>query len=242
MKARRLTTTLLTLSGAFAAMLASCGGSDDAAFSSSIPDGQERGACRMDGSCDVGLECRSQLCVMPGSSSGGSNGSTGGSASMSDAGESSSTAGKSMTTGGSNPTAGSGMTDGGASLGGGGDPGSAGAGGGGGPVECNGSHPLLNGKTRYCAEDACYCNDPFDTCFPSETAAACCENTPRCGAQPGDRGVNCTGSHPIIEPVRTCAPGNCFCSDGDIGDWDVCLPEDVADSCCPPGVSLTCVE
>ena len=26
------------------------------------------------------------------------------------------------------------------------------------------------------------------------------------------------------------------------GDWDVCLPKAVAESCCPPGVSLTCVE
>jgi hypothetical protein len=243
MNARRLRIALLTLSGAFAVALPNCGGSDDTAFSSAAPEGAERGPCRSDGSCDVGLECRSDLCVKPGSSQGGTNSMSSGGSGNSMAGDSGSVAG-SDATGGTNPSGGSGTSDGGATASGtagaevvGGADGSAGA-----PVQCEGSHPLLSDQNRYCAAGDCYCNDPFDTCFPSETAKACCENTPRCGSNPSDRGVNCAGTHPIIEPIRTCTSGNCFCSDGDGGDWDVCLPKAVADSCCPPGVSLTCVE
>jgi len=181
------------------------------------------------------------LCVEADAGTGGTSTGTGGSA-MSAAGESSAT-------GGSN-VAGTANAEGGATSAEGGGPGGVGdagagnpgAGGGGGePVECNGAHPEVSGKNRFCGAGACYCNDPFDTCFPQETAAACCENEPRCGAEPGDRGVNCTGAHPVIGPPRTCTSGNCFCSDGDLGNWDVCLPQAVAASCCPPGVSLTCV-
>jgi hypothetical protein len=247
MKARPLRIALLALSGVFAGALASCGGSDDAAFSLATPPGTDGGDCRSDSSCDPGLVCRLGVCVTA-QGSGGTN-NTGGSG-TSTAGDSPS-GGKGMTTGGTNPSGGANMSDGGASPGAGGgdgEPGAAGessssaGAGGGAPVECDGSHPLVSDQNRYCAVGDCYCNDPFDTCFPAETASACCENTPRCGANPGDRGVNCTGGHPIIGPPRTCASGSCFCSDGDGGDWDVCLPQAVADSCCPPGVSLTCVE
>jgi hypothetical protein len=186
--------------------------------------------------------------------SGGSSNTGAGGSGISSAGEPSSTSGTSGTnTGGTNGTAGTSNANGGtpsddggssnssdAGTGSGGD--AAGAGGGSGdPVECNGAHPQVSGQNRFCLADACYCNAPFDTCFPEETAQTCCENTPRCGNEPGDRGVSCTGQHPIIEPVRTCTSGNCFCSDGDAGNWDVCLPEDVAAFCCPPGVSLTCI-
>jgi hypothetical protein len=234
----------IVLSIAFSGLvggLVSCGGSDDTAFSSMDPaPGTERGLCRSGGKCDAGLECRSGLCVEADAGTGGTSTGTGGSA-MSAAGESS-------TTGGSN-VAGTASTEGGATSAEGGGPGGVGdagagnpgAGGGGEPVECNGSHPQVSDKNRFCAAGACYCNDPFDTCFPQETAKTCCESTPRCGAEPADRGVNCTGAHPVIGPPRTCTSGNCFCSDGDVGDWDVCLPQDIAAFCCPPGVSLTCV-
>jgi hypothetical protein len=245
MKTRPLGLLVLTLSGVLSGVLASCSGDENTSFSSDVPAGAERGACRQGGDCDVGLECRSDVCVSADPGNGGSNNTGTGGSGTSAAGDSSSSGGKGST-GGTNPSGGTNMSEGGASqadaggAGGAGDPNDAG-GAGGAALECEGSHPLVSGKNRYCAVGACYCNDPFDTCFPAVTAAACCENTPRCGADPADRGVNCTGSHPIIEPVRTCAPGNCFCSDGQGGDWDVCLPQAVADSCCPPGVSLTCV-
>jgi hypothetical protein len=237
MKARSLCVALLAFSGVLAGGLTGCGSDGDSEFSSSIAPGTERGACRSDDSCDVGLECRSDLCVSAagGQGSGGSNNSnTGGSSSMSAAGDSSSSSGSGNAVGGD-------AAGGTAASEGGGTPGGA-DGAGGAAVQCEGVHPLVSGKNRYCEVGSCYCNDPFDTCFPEDTATACCGNAPRCGDQPADRGVNCTGSHPIIEPIRTCAPGNCFCSDGDAKKWDVCLPKAVAASCCPPDVSLTCVE
>jgi hypothetical protein len=243
MNARPLCVALLAFSGVLASGLTGCGSSDDAAFSSSVAPGTERGACRSDGSCDTGLECRSDLCVSAGggSGSGGGNSSnTGGSSNISAAGDSSSNAGTINGSGGTDAVGGSNATGGTVSGAGAGPGGADGAGGA--AVQCEGVHPLVSDKNRYCEVGSCYCNDPFDTCFSEETATACCSNAPRCGDQPADRGVNCTGSHPIIEPIRTCAPGNCFCSDGDAKKWDVCLPKAVAASCCPPGVSLTCVE
>ena len=248
MKARRLSIALLSLPGIFAIALPNCGGSDDTAFSSGASAGTEGGPCLADSRCDVGLECRSDVCVKPGGSqgSGGKSMSAGGSGDAT-AGDSGSVAGGGSTggtSGGTNPTGGSGTSEGGATPSGTGGAedavGTSGAGGA--PIQCEGSDPLLSGQNRYCAADACYCNDPFDTCFPAATAEACCQNEPRCGDQPGDRGVDCAGQHPVVGPPRTCTSGNCFCSDGEGGDWDVCLPKAVAESCCPPGVSLTCVE
>jgi hypothetical protein len=242
---RTLSFTLLILCGSLAA-LPSCGGADDAAFGPSEPaPGAERGPCRSGGDCDPGLECRSNLCVgSEDPSSGGTNGTGGSSLAQAGTAAEGATAGSpgiSSGGGGASQSEG-GIGQGGAGLSEGGTgPGKAG-GAGGAPLECEGSHPLLSSQSRFCPAGACYCNDPFDTCFPADTAQACCENTPRCGDEPGDRGVNCSGKHPIIEPIRTCESGYCFCSDGDTGDWDVCLPEAVAAWCCPPGVSLTCVE
>ncbi len=246
MKARPLCVALLAVAGVWTGGLAGCGASDEASFSAAAPAGTERAPCRSDNSCDAGLECRSDLCVgvSGGSGSGGSSSTTGGSSIMSAAGDSSTTGGKGNPVGGTNT---GGTNTGGTSTGGSnsseaGAPPAGGDGAGGAPSQCEASHPLVVDKTRFCAPGSCYCNDPFDTCFPEETAAACCGNTPLCGKAQADRGVSCAGQHPIVEPTRTCESGNCFCSDGDLKKWDVCLPEDVAAFCCPPGVSLTCVD
>ncbi len=246
MKPRSLSVALLGLFGLFAGVLPSCGGSSDATFSSGIPAGAERGACRADGNCDTGLECRSNLCVSSGGSqsSGGTSNNAGGS-STSKAGDSSSSGGIAAGSGGANASGGmnaSGAGVGQAGSSAAGDAAGGAGGAGGADVQCDGSHPLVSEKNRYCDVGACYCSDPFDTCFSKETAAACCQSAPRCGNEIKDRGVNCAGQHPVIGPPRTCTPGNCFCSDGATAKWDVCLPKAVAASCCPPGVTLTCVE
>lgn len=247
MKARRLCVALIALAGGVTGVLSGCSGSGDTLFSSTATTpGKERSACRSDGSCDPGLECRSDLCVSAagGQGSGGTDGSSSGASPVvSVAGTLSSSSGNGNATGGSDATAGTNAAGGSNAAGGatmsesGDGPGGAG----GSAVQCEGVHPLVSDKSRYCEVGSCYCSSPFDTCFPAETAMACCDNNPRCGDQAADRGVNCAGSHPIIGPPRTCAPGNCFCSDGDAKKWDVCLPKAVAEFCCPPGVSLTCV-
>lgn len=255
MKARSLCVAVFAFGAAVLGGVVGCGGASDAVFSSDVSPGSERGPCRAGGTCDAGLECRSDLCVSDdeGGGAGGKSNASGGTT-TSTAGSSSSTgggdgsgggnpsggdeAGGASPSGGGTASGGTGMSEGGASLGG--ADGTAGAGGA--AIECSGAHPIVADKTRYCATDSCYCSDPFDTCFPEATAAACCATTPRCGDEPKDRGVNCAGAHPVIGPPRTCEPGNCFCSDGDAKKYDVCLPKAVADSCCPPGVSLTCVD
>lgn len=116
-----------------------------------------------------------------------------------------------------------------------------GAGGGrndGGP-QCRGSHPNVQGQRRYCDVGSCYCTDPFDTCFTSNIADNCCNNTPICGNGQPDGGVNCAGVHPIIGPPRTCSSGYCYCSDGNT--IDVCYPAGISDACCPPRIQPVCV-
>jgi hypothetical protein len=66
--------------------------------------------------------------------------------------------------------------DGAAGTGGG----AAGAGGGGGDgMACTGTHPLLDGGSRFCVLDVCYCSSN-DTCYAPDVATRCCDVAPNC--------------------------------------------------------------
>ena len=110
-----------------------------------------------------------------------------------------------------------------------------------GEVECNGTHPNVNGQARTCDEGSCYCaGDPVDTCFPEDTVEACCDGAIRCRTDSQEPGVDCTGEHPVVtDEARTCEPGSCYCSDGDT--LEKCLTADVARICCPSDIELDCV-
>jgi hypothetical protein len=52
-----------------------------------------------------------------------------------------------------------------------------------------------------------------------------------------DAGVQCNGMHPLVrttEPMRYCAPGNCYCGDPTaVPIIDACYAAAIADACCP---------
>jgi hypothetical protein len=50
----------------------------------------------------------------------------------------------------------------------------------GGKFDCKGSHPIVDGGTRYCEEGACYC-ESRDACLPAEKAKTCCPEPAKCG-------------------------------------------------------------
>ena len=208
-------------------LLAGFGCSDD----SGAAPGTEGGACEA-GGCDDGLACLSNLCVDPsgGSSAGGpdnASSSATGTGSAADGGNGSDTGEPGSDTAGTDGD-GTEVVDAGADSGGAVD------------IQCDGSHPLLDGGARFCDENSCYCNDPFDVCFPADQAEACCNETPDCGDGDEPGGVICDGVHPITEPRRTCEVGSCMCSSQDLG-IDLCFPMDVARTCCPPSIELDCV-
>ena len=227
-----LSTYLVVLLGG---LTASCSSTTEGeSGSGSAASGMEGAACRADGSCDEGLKCLSNLCVDPGS--GADGGSSGQGQAGSGSGGDEPGAGGASSSGGGGADSGAGGA-GGAS--GGGTDASTGGAGGDAAVVCSGAHPNVDGQRRFCDPDACYCTDPFDTCFAATVAEACCNVTPDCGGDASPGGVDCTGEHPIIGPPRTCESGFCLCSDG--STVDKCLPEAVAVACCPPDITLDCV-
>jgi len=176
-------------------ILASCGGSEESSLmaptvgtgSSAGGSGGSRGGSA--GSMGTGGTGGS----VAGSSSTGGAGTSGSAGAGAQSGGAGGTGG--AATGGSS---GSGGAATGGSAGSGGAPtgGSAGAGGSTGgsnrdasadaPVQCMGSHPLLDAGARFCAPGACYCQKN-DACFPATTAASCCETTPVCAWDGGER-------------------------------------------------------
>lgn len=46
-------------------------------------------------------------------------------------------------------------------------------------VICRGSHPIVMGSRRYCDPGNCFCASP-DSCFPTDTARACCPGAVTC--------------------------------------------------------------
>ena len=215
----------------------SCGSTAEGSSAGTSPDpGTEGAACRAGGSCDDGLACLSSLCVDPSSGAGAAPEQAG-----ADAAADGASAGGASSGGGGGASSGSGGSDGSGAAAAIGDGGSAGGADAGSDaaVVCAGAHPNLDGQRRYCDPDACYCTDPFDTCFPASIATACCSVTPDCGGDAGPGGVDCTGAHPIIGSPRTCESGSCLCSDG--STVDKCFPQAVVVACCPPSVTLECV-
>lgn len=102
-------------------------------------------------------------------------------------------------------------------------------------VICVGEHPIVEGTRRFCNAGDCYCGTP-ESCFPADTADACCDVAVVCTAPDTDAGtaVICVGEHPNttgMGTLRWCDPGNCFCADP-----DSCFPTDTADACCPGAV------
>jgi hypothetical protein len=108
-----------------------------------------------------------------------------------------------------------------------------------GGLVCKGSHPNVEGSSRFCDKSDCYCTNPFDTCFPANIADQCCKEKPTCANDAGPGGVECKAELPIVGPPRTCKPGYCLCSDGD--SVDACYEASVAKACCPPRIPLACV-
>jgi hypothetical protein len=235
----------LVIPGLFVTAFASCSGSGDNAEFGSAAVGTERGPCREDKSCDPGLECHSDVCVsgevtVP-SSGGDSNSGAGASVGAGATTSSSGGDGPSNSVGGA-PSGNSGGEGPGTSSGGSNSgPGNGGSG----NVVCEGSHPNVEDDNRFCDSGDCYCNDPFDTCFPEDIAGECCEGKLRCGDEAGDRGCG-GGAHPDVDgEIRSCETNNCLCSgdfngdkEGGMVDW--CWPEDVAEECCPANISVEC--
>lgn len=162
--------------------LLSCGSSEESTGLSGATAGEEGGPCLKQGGCDVGLVCTGGKCVKAGGT-GGTGGTTGTTDANSDAAECS----------GSHPlidasarfcaegqcrclatdscfpqtTAAkccAGQLECFTSDGG---------------VECNGTHPIVDGGSRTCSQGVCYCS-ANDTCYPSATAFVCCSVSPTC--------------------------------------------------------------
>jgi hypothetical protein len=94
-----------------------------------------------------------------------------------------------------------------------------------GGLTCNGSHPLLDAGARFCSQGSCYCKTK-DACYPSATAASCCDSDPVCAWDDG--GTTCNGSHPLLDAsARFCAPGYCRCV-----TTDACFPMSQITTCC----------
>lgn len=97
------------------------------------------------------------------------------------------------------------------------------------PLSCNGTHPLLDGG-RYCKMGECRC-EATDSCFPRNTVASCCRGNYQCFG--GDGGVQCNGTHPLLDGGRYCGRGVCYCPVN-----DTCYSPSIATVCC--GVTPTC--
>jgi hypothetical protein len=121
--------------------------------------------------------------------------------------------------GGSKASGGSAGADGSAS-------GGSSAGGSAGAPSCTGTHPLLDGGTRFCAVGECRC-EATDMCFPRASAASCCEGPFTCFQSDGP--LECTRQHPAVDgSVRFCETGRCYCAPA-----DTCFPAAIAAVCCP---------
>jgi hypothetical protein len=150
------------------------------------------------------------------SGSSGSNGSAGAGGSGGSSAGSGGTSSDASSTGGSSAGGGSAGTSSGGDAAGG-DAGSGGA--------CTGSHPLVDGGTRFCAAGQCRCEDN-DTCYPTQQAARCCNGRMRCFASDG--GVACEGTHPLVDgSARFCEQQRCYCPGN-----DTCYPAATARACC----------
>jgi hypothetical protein len=211
-----------------------CSGDDGSDVMGSHPAGTEGGACLPSDGCDVGLVCRGGKCQRAdGGGTGGASGASGSSgtngtgATGGASGSGGSSAGSGGTSSGGSSTGGSsaGGTSGGGSAGTspGGSGGTGGNGGTGGA--CTGSHPIVDGGTRFCAAGQCRCEDT-DTCYPTQQAARCCNGRLRCFVQDG--GVACEGTHPLVDGgARFCDEQRCYCPGN-----DTCYPAATARACC----------
>ena len=209
-----------------------CSGDDGTDAMATRPAGTEGGACLPSGGCDVGLVCSGGKCQRSGaggsSGAGGTGGGSGnsGASGTGAAGGGGGSGGSSAGSGGATPD---GSSTGGSSAGGTGGGGTAGTSSGEDAgtdaATCTGSHPLVDGGTRFCAADQCRCEDT-DTCYPTRQAARCCNGRMRCFAPDG--GVACEGTHPLVDGgARFCEAQRCYCPGN-----DACYPSATARVCC----------
>lgn len=199
------------------------------------PTGSERGQCFPNGTCNAGLTCVSNLCVVDttgdGSSSDASDVQRTDTPStndiVADTGDDTSTTQDVAPTDAPEDT---GMTTDDVPMAQ--------------DVVCMGSHPLLDAGARFCAPSDCYCPPQgagmSDTCYPEAIARTCCARGVVC---PGDdAGVLdaavCMGTHPLLDAgARFCGPGVCYCPPTPGGTGEACYPMAVAMTCCPRTVT-----
>ncbi len=222
---------LVVASTSTLALSIACSGDDGTEGLTTRPAGTEGGACLPSGGCDVGLSCVNGKCARADASGTGGAVGSGGSGGSGAAGGALGSGGSSAGRGGAGS---GGSSTGGSSAGGTSGGGSAGTSSGGtsgsdAGATCNGTHPLLDGGTRFCAPNQCRCEDS-DTCYASEQAARCCRGRMRCFS--ADAGVACEGTHPLVDGgARFCEAQRCYCPGN-----DACYPASSARLCCGEAV------